>query len=823
MKPVSGYQNFMKNAKANLRFVIKLIYIFCFLFAPLNLHAAHMFKIRTKTPSSMNTSDGFFNPTIRVCRGDYTHCDDMADGECEGVGMTYARAYTDFEGEEPKMCACQVFTCYDALAKGLISMSSLLVGGIAVLATLDKDYSKECIADQQCIPIPLAPGPPPFCDQFESSPEIRIVPVEAREQSFFQPKIRVIIGSSKTNLDVNADGSERSHTINLNKERYTFKTYKEEDKLCADFLGGLKGEKFMLGSQCFPMLKVGKPELIPLDGEGNKIKKLDDMTIVGPKKSIDLNKVEVPGYSHNPITLIYGEERDVGGLRLKLIKPKVDSNRNFELRCSGGGKPFLACVNKEGGLRQVDAVCSDEEIGPTLACPENQSLGYAENNNGKVTCLVGWDSDEYVLRRKENKKIFKYLKSSGKQFNDYRVVPIANKDQYIPCSTSRKDLNIMGQDDLDNIKRFSGSYYSIGNSNPICNDSSICCRGCLCHEGDKLRVVKKGESCNNGKCNASYKIVYKYEDIVHKSGSFDNEPSNPEYSTRYIDKNTEKPFFLTKEELNDKKGEFFRPKDPYIDGLCVDNFERISYIDPKKNFNSDSKKDSNSEKSLSSDSEENSNPDLRKDHNQKDQHHYFNAKEKQCQFVTMEAWGGGAAGFIDEGNLIKSTSGPAGDYTKATIKVNDEKPIFKIKVGSGGELEQNSGNGNASEVYMCDKDRKNCDKLIIAGGGGNSIREQNEAIINENLLYTGFVGRVKGTHEPDKIALPYGNRKDEIPYDQAVYKKTSFCNGAIKSNQVKKVVNDNSVPGSGGCISVDKLSYQEGANGKVTITCEQWD
>lgn len=823
MRLVNGCQNFMKSAKTNLRVIIKFTYISFFLLVPFNLHAAHMFKIRTETPSSMNTSDGFFNPKIRVCRGDYTHCDDMADGDCEGVGMTYASAYVDFEAAEPKMCACQVFTCYDALAKGLISASSLFVGGIAVLATLDKDYSKECIAEPQCIPLPLAPGPPPFCDQFESSPEIRVVPVAASDQSFFQPKIRVVIGSparkcndgsvisltascidgsvGKTvnsiaeNLDVSTDGSERGYTIGYGGEKYIFRTYKEKDQLCAGFYGSSsKGENIMLSSQCFPPPKIDKPELIPIDEKGNDVK-LDDMIAGNLKVRVDLDKVKVkiPDYDRNPVTLIYGKgEHVISDLKLKLIKPKIDGNRGFEyyVGCSRGGS-----FSQDSG------------------CPEGQSIevGYKENSSGKVTCLVGWNSDEYVLKRKKNNRIFKYLKSSGKQFNDYRIVPIGGKDQYIPCGRSPKDLNTIGQNELDGIKRFKGSYYSIGGNSPTCSDKSLCCRGCLCHDGgDMFSVISKGEQCKNGKvCNANYRTVYKYEDIVHKSEYFNNDPSNPEYSTKYINENTGEPFFLTKEELDDQKGEFFRPKDPYIDGLCVDNFERISYTDPKEGFNFGSKGNSN----------------LKKDPDLKDQYHYFDAKKKQCQFVTMEAWGGGAAGFIGKKNPAKSTSGAAGDYTQATIKVNDERPIFKIKVGGGGKLGQDNGNGSASEVYMCDKDKKNCNKLIVAGGGGNSVETQDAAAVNKNLVYTRFVGRIEGTNESDKIALPYknGEKTDKIPYSKSVFKKSSACSDSKKSNKVEKVANDNKIAGSGGCINIDKLSYQEGANGKVIITCEQWN
>ncbi|WP_339045438.1 glycine-rich domain-containing protein [Candidatus Mesenet endosymbiont of Agriotes lineatus] len=761
----------MKNVKFK---IIKLLCIFIVLITPFDVYASFwddigaffrgdLFKIRTETPSSMKTSDGFFNPKIRVCRGNYTYCDDMADGDCEGVGMTYARAYVDWEAEEPKICACQVFTCYDALAKGLISATSLFVGGIAVLATLDKDYSKECTADPQCIPIPLAPGPPPFCDQFKASPEIKIVPVAASNQSFFQPKIRVIIGSQAQNLDVSTDGREHSYTIEYGGERYIFKTYKEKDQLCADFYSN--SSNIALDGQCFPMPKIGKPELIPLDEEGNEIKL--DVTENPKLINLDKVKVKVPGYNHNPITLAYGQEYNINGLRLSLGKPKVSDDRSLIID--------------------------------------------ANNDNGKVTCLFSlpsWGSDGYVLRRKENRRIFKYLKSSGKQFNDYRIVPIGDKDQYVPCGRNPKDLNIMGQDELDSIKRFGGSYYSIGSNNPICSDGSICCGSCICYDDGKLKTIGKGERCTDGKvCNTNYKVVYKYEDVAHKSEFFNNDPSNPEYSTKYINENTGEPFFLTKEELNDKEGEFFRPKDPYVDGLCIDNFERISYIDPKEDFSSDFKED----------------PNLKKDPSLEDQYHYFDAKKKQCQFVTMEAWGGGGAGFIDEKNPAKSISGAAGDYTKATIKVSDEQPIFKIKVGSGGKLEQN--NGNASEVYMCDKDKKNCSKLIIAGGGGNSVSKQNAAITDENLVYTRFIGRIKGTNESDKIALPYknGEEKDEIPYIKNVFKESLTCSNSIKSNKVKEIANDNKIPGSGGCINVDKLSYQEGANGKVIITCEQWN
>ncbi len=785
----------------NVSFDIIIILLLSFLICVLSSHVNAKSKQPVYTPQSMNSSDSFFNPQIGVCTTVGTECESYSDGDCKYKFPTFVKSYLkwpDDAEEKPKICACQVVFCSDTVGRVVVGVTTGLIGSAAALAGQDVDFAG-CTTDLGCIPIPLAPGPPPFCDQFETSPEIRIVPVAASDRSLSQPKIRVIIGSpakkcssgltisqsatcidgspgqiinpTAINLNVNTDGKESGNiSIPYGGVTYIFRTYKEKDHLCAGFYGDSSKEQNirLISSGCFPSPKVNKPELIPLDENGNE---LDNKIIGSQKIKANLNKVKVKvqGYN-NPITLVYGaKEYNNNGLKLKLIKPKIDSSRSFiyDIKCSGGGN-----FSKDKG------------------CPEGQSIdvGYNENSHGKVVCLSGWNSDEYVLQRKENKRIFKYLRSFGKQFNDYRVV----KGQYIPCSKNPKDLDTMQQSDLDNIRPYDGNYYSIGNDkSPPCSDGSLC-------------------------CDTSYSTIYKYEDIVFNQ-PFTSVPSEPGHyervdledknggkvtyyvrSTRYINENTGQPFFLTKEELNDHKGEFFAIKDPYINNLCVDNFDRTSYTQPGEHYFHaiEEKKESNDNKSE-------------------------NKKEKKCQFITMEAWGGGTSGFIDKINPTNSTSGAAGDYAKATIKVDDKYPIFKIVVGNGSEG-QNSRNGTSSEIYMCNNNKKGCNKLITAGSGNDSIHKQNASINNKDLVYTRFIGRPKGIGENNKISLPYQGKNDEKPHE-ALFQESDDCNKLDKSNTIKKIENNNKIPGSGGCINTDKLSYQEGANGKVIITCEQWE
>lgn len=50
----------------------------------------------------------------------------------------------------------------------------------------------------KCAPVPLAPGPPPFCEQLAMSlPQVRIAPITDKDNDYFNPKVKVIIGDLK--------------------------------------------------------------------------------------------------------------------------------------------------------------------------------------------------------------------------------------------------------------------------------------------------------------------------------------------------------------------------------------------------------------------------------------------------------------------------------------------------------------------------------------------------------------------------------------------------------------------------------------------------
>ncbi len=60
------------------------------------------------------------------------------------------------------------------------------------------DYSNLCDTCYQtkvrCAPVPLAPSPPPFCEQLTiSPPKVKIVPITNEDNDYFEPKVKVIV------------------------------------------------------------------------------------------------------------------------------------------------------------------------------------------------------------------------------------------------------------------------------------------------------------------------------------------------------------------------------------------------------------------------------------------------------------------------------------------------------------------------------------------------------------------------------------------------------------------------------------------------------
>ncbi|MCA4775359.1 hypothetical protein IHO40_04630, partial [Wolbachia endosymbiont of Mansonella ozzardi] len=121
----------------------------------------------------------------------------IKEGIAEGLGWEWADGVTDEEKSKfvnsPKICACS----QKAACMGIFSYFPSTDEGANIFSP--EDMANTCDTCYQkvvkCAPVPLAPGPPPFCEQLAmSSPQVRIVPITNKKNDYFDPKVKVIIG-----------------------------------------------------------------------------------------------------------------------------------------------------------------------------------------------------------------------------------------------------------------------------------------------------------------------------------------------------------------------------------------------------------------------------------------------------------------------------------------------------------------------------------------------------------------------------------------------------------------------------------------------------
>ncbi len=201
-----------------------------------------------------------------------------------------------------------------------------------------------------------------------------------------------------------------------------------------------------------------------------------------------------------------------------------------------------------------------------------------------------------------------------------------------------------------------------------------------------------------------------------------------------------------------------------------------------------------------------------------------------CDFATIEAWGGGSA------SVAEVNTGSSGSYTKATINIEDShsKRVLKVKVGSGGDL--TNPQGQDTEVYMCtDNTGTNCDLLLTANGGeanagvadyGNSANGD----LFEKESFQGNVGLFKSNSDFPSVPVPFKLPKLPIQnlthypdIDEFSYVASRDTNCADVNQIQGNEANRSNIPGMGGCLSsTNNQIVQAGANGYVRLACEQW-
>ncbi|WP_341810945.1 hypothetical protein [Wolbachia endosymbiont (group B) of Chesias legatella] len=821
--------------------------------------------------------DGYFNPKIQVC--DYegkdncyilpsgTSCRQIYGTQDTGGGVS-AAVFIDWEGDKtsvnakiadslewewadnvtdeektkfaksPKICACS--------QKGACMGSSAWFSRVLQGENIFRPGDMENVCDTcsswnkgkqkiKCAPVPLAPGPPPFCEQLAMSPpQVRIVPITNEENDYFHPRVGVIIGELKERRELpfprvissNKNIQSATYSIPDKDTHHHFKTYRKKGQLCTEYYGTEIEEskrKLQFPARCFPAPPAPKIEEVsipkPNEGKGENTLK------VKMKMSENVCTYDARGTHSNGICTFYVNKNSptyVGHLPLKVVKPAIvakttdSSNSKSDIDSVIEGilknNSQFEVLEKYGYVPDIETECKELQNGK---CKLDGSgypkveIKYKENPKSKMLCLSGWqpEPEEFVLE-KESKLIS--LKSMGARYNKYNTVYSKESDQlyYFPCNETIEVL-AQPQDALNEIIFNKKGYISI----PAENKSRD---NCMAKED---KEVDTKQNCD--KCKIVYELTDgKYEEKNCNHGDdgclcFDGVCSR---STQYVDKN-DKLFYLRYEEVDckDKDGKTVKNEKGEIQ-KCTQlknqpikaNRTEVFYADKLCRFDLDGLKKRLREIIIAQLKHK------KKIIEDRDQKLYelgdgYTDDLSMYDYVEIEAWGGGEAGHIaDKAQSTVSRLGMPGDYIKAKLKINPNYPYIKVKVterGGGQEDDESNKDGGPTLIKMCrDSSETICKDLITVAGGGTyrtyGGRDYKDTIIHEQSLK--LKEEIK---KGDKLNSSKDNKIAYIENGEIGYKDVTKCS----KNYVNKTY------GAGGCINESSKSYSKGAPGYANI------
>ncbi|WP_341818442.1 hypothetical protein [Wolbachia endosymbiont (group B) of Ennomos erosarius] len=777
----------------------------------------------------------------------------------EGLKWKWADGLTDEEKEKfansPKICACMQ---KGACMSGASTWGAKAFSGYNIFRPGDmENVCDTCYQTEiKCAPVPLAPGPPRFCEQLAMSlPQVRIVPITDKDNDYFDPKVKVIIGDLKgrdgeigEKLDFPKEYGKDKAKEHPIKDKYgttyDFKTYREKDKLCAEYHGTKSiDEKNPQFARCFPAPPAPEPEVVEIV-QSNTSGKQSDTLKIRMKMSKSACTYEARGtYSDGLCTFNVNTAVNIGPLSLEVVKPAIvakttDSNidniiegilesnpqqfkvlkeygyvPDVQVKCSKGGS-FYSLNDFEKKLKDKSIQCEFNNSGQ----PEIE-VKYKGNSNSKMLCLSGWqpEPEEFVLKR-ENKII--PLKLKGTRYTKYNAVYSKESNQfyYLP-SEEIVDLLRRPQDQLDKIIFNKQGYVFFPDENKQKKGE---CSYCV----DESKGEKIDEYFDSGKV----KVVYKLIDTEHKEGCEQGDDGcicfngTCSRSTRYVDKENTQSFYtkisqdangvVTQQEAPIKAN---RTEVFYADKLCRFDLEGLKKKLKEKKLQEKLKEII--EKELEKKSE--------KSHDFGSGNHDVDGSQMSSSHVEIEVWGCGEAGHIKDtptycGSYVddatkknacstETRAGMPGDYIKAELEIDLDYPIFDIEASEGGgnrEKRYTDKDGGPIFIRKCRVGKQECKDLITMGGGGiykeyeykGRYRNYMETIIDDSV-------KSKAKKTITGLRVTEDNRIAYIENGEIKY-ETVECRMGFRSSK----------PGAGGCIDKSKGIYGKGSAGYVKIT-----
>ncbi|VVC27576.1 Hypothetical protein CINCED_3A021777, partial [Cinara cedri] len=806
--------------------------------------------------------EGYFNPKIKVCDYEGSNCYELHSGtscrqiygtQSSGSGVS-AAVFIDWDGDKvtiggelagglkwewaegvtaeekekfaksPKICACsQKGACMSGVnawgAKAFAGANIFNPGEMAKVCDSCSSW-KNGKQKIQCAPIPLAPGPPPFCDQLNSStPQVKIVPVSANDNDYFDPKVRVIItgleearslGFSKKISD--GDKNYLSHRIEDKNTNYYFKTYREKSKLCAEYHGTQAIDNNSLQfTRCFPVPSVPQAEIVNVEDNNTlKIKMRMSSKICGIYGT----------YSNGICTfnIHYGRETSIGPFLLRVTKPamnkkgqdKIDEALNKIL----SNEARFKTLQDYGCVPGIKVRCKYPDPSDSKKC-KLDNLGYPQievsyQENGEtdkgnnMLCISGYqpEPEEFVLARQEELIRLKLM-----DIGYTKYVPVyseESKSLYYLARNETFDLLAQPQDKLDKIVFDKKEYIALpGDRN---------------NEGKELCIVQTDSEIDGKRNNHNCKVVYKLTDSEYKGQCKPGDDGcviiNNAYtrSTRYVKKDTGEPFYL---KVSQESNGDIKPEEKpiranktevfYADKLCTFDLKGLIH-------------DLNRIVMAHLQGKKTEQEDKYKKHFDLARSGEYTDDLSKYEYVEIEAWGGGEAGHISgKAHSRENSIGMPGDYIKAKLKVDPNYPYFKAIVAEGGGNATQfitNKDGGPTIIKMCSNDRGGkCIKLVTAAGGDKYKEHDSTAKKVKTKIHRDLQ---QGETQNIKVASPEMRKNKQVAYivydavqntGEVQYEAVNQCSYDFKSN----------MPGAGGCVDKSRGVYSKGSPGHVII------
>ncbi|WP_374698492.1 hypothetical protein [Wolbachia endosymbiont (group B) of Limnophora tigrina] len=845
----------------------------------------HLLKEIKVTAVKDQGVDGYFNPKIQVCDYKGGNCYVLANGtscrqiygtQASGAGIS-AAVFIDWEGDKmlgdgkikegiakglewewvdnvtdeekkkfansPKICACSqkaacvsgIFEWADKVGEGA---NIFRPGGMENIC--DTCYQKKV----KCAPVPLAPGPPPLCEQLAMSPpQVRIVPITNGDNDYFDPKVKVIIGDLKgrdgeigEKLDFpkgyGENKAEWRSILDRDGTTHYFKTYREKDKLCAEYRGTQSIDDLQF-VRCFPAPPAPEPEVVKVVDENTlEIKmRMSESTCTYRAHGI---------YSNGSCTFNVnaGSSTNIGPLSLKVVQPAIvakttDSNNeksyidNIIEGILESNPQQFEVLKEYDYVPDIETECKEFQGNKcklnNLGQPEIE-VKYKENSNSKMLCLSGWQPqpEEFVLER-EGKIV--PLKSMRTRYIKYNAVYSKESNQfyYLP-SKEIVDLLNRPQGRLDKIIFNKQGYVFFPDEN---KQEKGKCSYCVDRDKDI------DEQFTNNKVKVVYKLIdAEHKEVICKQGDdgcicFGGVCSR---STRYLNKKDGSSFYLRYEEVDCKDKDVKVQKCTQLkDQLIKADRTEVFYADKLCRFDLEGLKEKLKEiieKQLEKKKQE---PEKKSEKSRDfgSGNSDFDGSQTTSSHVEIEVWGCGEAGHIENtpnhckhhvddatkknACSTETRAGMPGDYIKAELEIDLDYPIFEIEASEGGgnrEKRYTDKDGGPIFIRKCRVGKQECKDLITMGGGGiykeyeyeGRYRDYMEPIIDDSVKLKEKT-TTTGLRDTEDNRIAY-IKNGEIKYEPVE------CRKGFRSSK----------PGAGGCIDKSKGIYGKGSAGQVKVT-----